>query len=141
MEISSGSVARLSILDASAFAGRLRLFGARLRRRPRPVQRLCRGRAAFLAALHAGARRSAAGELELIPSADLLRFLVAFDQTAFAVLGNESLSAHGAQAADWPRRHQPGAAQPAGGPPPGRGLSAGPSAPTVPGHPSGRSRM
>src|SRR4051794_23612306 len=101
MEGSSGSVARLRILDASAFAGRLGRFcvpRARLRGRSRPIERLRRGRAALLAPLHAGARRRAAGKLEVILAADLLRFLVAFDQTAFAILGDESLSAHAAEA-------------------------------------------
>src|SRR2546423_9610438 len=97
-------LAVLRILNASAFARRFRFFrladtparaGDRLGRGPRPFQRLGRRSAALPAALHAGAGRRAMGQLERVLLFLLLRLLRSFDDSAFALFRDHSLSAHG----------------------------------------------
>src|SRR3989449_5905342 len=96
-------VAPLRVLNASASSRRLRFFGladpsARARgclgRGPRPLQRLGRRSAAFPATLHAGAGRRAMGQLERVLLPLLLRLLRSFDDSAFALFRDHSLSAH-----------------------------------------------
>src|SRR4051812_17442261 len=68
------------------------LFGCGARTR----QDRCPGRPALLGPLHSRAwsRAPGARERRVRPPLHLLRLLVAFDETALAVLWNESLSAH-----------------------------------------------